>query len=138
MSHGFAAAEAMEHLTSSCLNQYLEQGYEEGRVRQPTYERVITNIVPHPNGRHYVVAYDLVIQGLVGIMPIQGGEGPPVLMKSLVADKCTAMTAANAVLGALLHRERSGGRGHLASTPSATFTYACPSRNRAIMRTSTS
>ena len=62
-------------------------------------------------------AYDLVIQGLVGIMPIQGGEGPPTLMKSLVADKCTAMTASNAVLGALLHRERAGGRGQKVDVP---------------------
>ncbi len=62
-------------------------------------------------------AYDLVIQGLVGIMPVQGGDGPPVLMKSLVADKCTAMTAANAVLGALLHRERSGGKGQKVDVP---------------------
>jgi len=63
-------------------------------------------------------AYDLVIQGLVGIMPVQGGEqGPPVLMKSLVADKCTAMTAANAVLGALLHRERGNGRGQKIDVP---------------------
>lgn len=54
-------------------------------------------------------AYDLVIQGLVGVMPIQGGDGPPVLMKSLVADKCAALTAASATLGALLHRERGGG-----------------------------
>jgi len=62
-------------------------------------------------------AYDLVIQGLVGIMPVQGGKGPPTLMKSLVADKCTAMTAANAVLGALLHRERSGGSGQKIDVP---------------------
>jgi len=62
-------------------------------------------------------AYDLVIQGLIGVMPIQGGDGPPVLMKSLVADKCTAMTASNAVLGALFHRERSGGRGQKIDVP---------------------
>ncbi len=61
-------------------------------------------------------AYDLVIQGLVGVMPIQGGDGPPVLMKSLVADKCAALTAANATLGALLHRERSG-RGQRVDVP---------------------
>lgn len=62
-------------------------------------------------------AYDLVIQGLIGVMPIQGGEGSPVLMKSLVADKCTAITASNAVLGALLHRERTGGRGQKIDVP---------------------
>ena len=62
-------------------------------------------------------AYDLVIQGLIGVMPIQGGDGAPVLMKSLVADKCTAITASNAVLGALLHRERNGGRGQRVDVP---------------------
>jgi len=62
-------------------------------------------------------AYDLVIQGLVGVMPIQGGDQSPRLMKSLVADKCTAMTAANAVLGALLHRERNSGRGQQIDVP---------------------
>jgi len=62
-------------------------------------------------------AYDLVIQGLVGAMPIQGGEGPPVMMKSLVADKCTAMTAASAAVSALLARERNGGRGQHVEVP---------------------
>ncbi|HIF94371.1 MAG: CoA transferase [Myxococcales bacterium] len=62
-------------------------------------------------------AYDLVIQALVGIMPVQGGEQSPVLMKSLVADKCSAMTAANGVLGALLHRERNGGGGQKIEIP---------------------
>jgi crotonobetainyl-CoA:carnitine CoA-transferase CaiB-like acyl-CoA transferase len=62
-------------------------------------------------------AYDLVIQGLVGAMPIQGGDGPPVMMKSLVADKCTAMTAASAALAALLARERNGGRGQHIDVP---------------------
>jgi len=62
-------------------------------------------------------AYDLVIQGLVGGMPIQGGEGPPVMMKSLVADKCTAMTAASAAVSALLARERNGGRGQHVEVP---------------------
>jgi crotonobetainyl-CoA:carnitine CoA-transferase CaiB-like acyl-CoA transferase len=62
-------------------------------------------------------AYDLVIQGLVGAMPIQGGDGPPVMMKSLVADKCTAMTAASATLAALFARERNGGKGQHLDVP---------------------
>jgi crotonobetainyl-CoA:carnitine CoA-transferase CaiB-like acyl-CoA transferase len=62
-------------------------------------------------------AYDLVIQGLVGAMPIQGGDGPPVMMKSLVADKCTALTAASAAMSALLARERNGGRGQHVEVP---------------------
>jgi crotonobetainyl-CoA:carnitine CoA-transferase CaiB-like acyl-CoA transferase len=62
-------------------------------------------------------AYDLLIQGLVGIMPIQGGDGAPQLLKSLVADKCTALTAATATVAALLARERRGGEGQRIDVP---------------------
>ena len=58
-----------------------------------------------PYSRH--PAYDLVIQGLIGLMPSQGGDGAPALMKSLLADKCTALTAASAAVSALLARQRS-------------------------------
>jgi crotonobetainyl-CoA:carnitine CoA-transferase CaiB-like acyl-CoA transferase len=56
-------------------------------------------------------AYDHVIQGLTGMMPMQGGDGPPRLVQGGVADKATAMTALSAVLAALLARERRGGLG---------------------------
>ncbi|MGH7803849.1 MAG: CaiB/BaiF CoA transferase family protein, partial [Candidatus Binatia bacterium] len=56
-------------------------------------------------------AYDSVVQGMAGHTHIQGGDGPPALIRSLVADKSTALTGVYAVLGALLARERSGGRG---------------------------
>jgi crotonobetainyl-CoA:carnitine CoA-transferase CaiB-like acyl-CoA transferase len=62
-------------------------------------------------------AYDLLIQGLVGIMPIQGGDGAPQMLKSLVADKCTALTAATATVAALLARERRGGEGQRIDIP---------------------
>lgn len=55
-------------------------------------------------------AYDTVIQGLAGHMPIQGGAASPSLIRSLVADKSTGLCATYAVLAALLARER-GGRG---------------------------
>ncbi len=53
-------------------------------------------------------AYDTVIQGLTGHMPIQGAGQTPALIRSLVADKATALTGAYAVLAALLARERGG------------------------------
>jgi crotonobetainyl-CoA:carnitine CoA-transferase CaiB-like acyl-CoA transferase len=62
-------------------------------------------------------AYDLLMQGLVGIMPIQGGDSPPQMVKSLVADKCTALTAATATVAALLARERRGGVGQRIDVP---------------------
>ncbi|MBI1815744.1 MAG: CoA transferase [Deltaproteobacteria bacterium] len=58
-------------------------------------------------------AYDTVIQGLTGFMPVQGAARGPELVKSMIADKSTALTATYGVLAALLARERTGGRGQL-------------------------
>lgn len=57
-------------------------------------------------------AYDTVIQGLVGHMPIQasGGESGGAI-RAPVADKIAGVWAANSVLAALLERERKGGKG---------------------------
>jgi len=71
-----------------------------------------------PDGPYATLpAYDLVIQGLVGAMPGQGGEGDPVLLKTLIADKCAGMTAASAAVAALLARERRGGEGQRVDVP---------------------
>jgi crotonobetainyl-CoA:carnitine CoA-transferase CaiB-like acyl-CoA transferase len=51
-------------------------------------------------------AYDQVLQGLIGLMPEQGGDGPPALVQSGIADKSSALTALAGVLAALLARER--------------------------------
>lgn len=51
-------------------------------------------------------AYDQVLQGLIGLMPEQGGDGPPALVQGAMADKSTALTALGGVLAALLARER--------------------------------
>ena len=56
-------------------------------------------------------AYDPVIQGLVGFMPVQGGDGAPAPIKNPVVDKIAAMSAALATLAALNHRHVSGGVG---------------------------
>ncbi|MBW2274802.1 MAG: CoA transferase [Deltaproteobacteria bacterium] len=57
-------------------------------------------------------AYDQVIQGLTGLMPEQGGAGTPALVQGGIADKSSGLTAANAVLAALLARaRRPDGRG---------------------------
>ncbi len=62
-------------------------------------------------------AYDTVIQGLAGFMPSQGGDGTPQLVKSIIADKATALTAAYAVMAALVARERGDGRGQYVQVP---------------------
>ncbi len=61
--------------------------------------------------------YDMVIQGISGMMPMQGRKGEPELMQSVVADKCVAITAASAALAALLARERNGGEGQRVDVP---------------------
>jgi crotonobetainyl-CoA:carnitine CoA-transferase CaiB-like acyl-CoA transferase len=61
--------------------------------------------------------YDLVVQGMSGTMPNQGQSGPPQMIRSVIADKNAAITAASAALGALLARERNGGEGQHVHVP---------------------
>jgi len=58
--------------------------------------------------------YDPIIQGMSGLVDIQGGvTGPPRLIRVIVPDKVTALTAAQAITAALFARERSGRGQHL-------------------------
>ena len=57
-------------------------------------------------------SYDYVVQALSGMAALQAAPGgEPALVRNIVIDKVTAMTAAQAVLAALLVRERRGARG---------------------------
>ncbi|MGE3142375.1 MAG: CaiB/BaiF CoA transferase family protein [Hyphomonadaceae bacterium] len=53
-------------------------------------------------------AFDQVIQAMAGLMPVQGDKGPPMAIFNYVVDKITATWGANAILGALYYRERTG------------------------------
>lgn len=53
-------------------------------------------------------AYDDVVQAASGLAHTQGGNGPPAYVRAAIADKVVGLMAANAVLGALVERERSG------------------------------
>ena len=55
-------------------------------------------------------AYDMIIQAITGASWTQGGD-QPALVRSLVADKTSAMTATWATLAAIVARERGDGRG---------------------------
>lgn len=62
--------------------------------------------------------YDLVIQGMSGFMPVQGEDsGHPQMIRSVIADKNAAITAASSTLAALLARERNGGEGQHVQVP---------------------
>ncbi len=55
-------------------------------------------------------AYDQLMQGLVGVMPAQGGAGPPKPVHGPIADKTSAITAVGAINAALFARERDPDR----------------------------
>ncbi|MCP4069720.1 MAG: CoA transferase, partial [Phycisphaeraceae bacterium] len=59
--------------------------------------------------------YDPVIQALSGLATIQGdrGRGRPKMMRVVIPDKITAITAAQAITAALLSRERTGRGQHV-------------------------
>jgi crotonobetainyl-CoA:carnitine CoA-transferase CaiB-like acyl-CoA transferase len=58
--------------------------------------------------------YDPIVQGMSGLCDIQGaGTGPPALVRVIVPDKVTALTAAQNITAALLARERTGKGQHL-------------------------
>ena len=59
--------------------------------------------------------YDPIIQALSGLAAIQADRdtGRPRMMRTIIPDKITAMTAAQAMTAALLARERSGEGQHV-------------------------
>jgi crotonobetainyl-CoA:carnitine CoA-transferase CaiB-like acyl-CoA transferase len=59
--------------------------------------------------------YDPIIQALSGLATIQGGadENRPRLIRTIVPDKVTALTASQAITAALLARERTGKGQHV-------------------------
>lgn len=58
--------------------------------------------------------YDPIVQATTGIAAAQSAAaGRPMLMGTLIADKTTALTAAQAITAALFHRERSGEAQHV-------------------------
>ena len=65
---------------------------------------------PYANKR----IYDPIIQGISGLTAIQGGIGkPPKMIRTLIPDVVTALTAAQAITAALLSRERTGEGQHV-------------------------
>ena len=60
-------------------------------------------------------AYDPVIQGFSGLATVQAGsdEARPRLLRTILPDKLTAITASQAITAALLARERTGEGQHV-------------------------
>ncbi|MBG6332404.1 CoA transferase [Pseudomonas aeruginosa] len=75
-------------------------------------------------------AYDHIIQGMTGVMYLQGRGDTPEPLRNLLVDKSCAMVTASAILAALLHRERNGGQGqHLDASLLGAFSWLGVSDN---------
>ncbi len=71
--------------------------------------------------------YDPVIQALAGVMHIQGNDQTPRIMRTILPDKLTAVTSAQAITAALLGRENTGKGDHVRlSMMDATIAWMWP------------
>ncbi len=90
-------------------------GFEQLRAIKP--ELIYVSISGFGESGPYAAkrVYDPVIQALSGLATIQGdrGQGRPKMMRLVIPDKVTAITAAQAITAALLARERSGKGQHV-------------------------
>ena len=92
-------------------------GFAESEVRQKNKEIIYVSISGFGDKGPYAHkrVYDPIIQGLSGATDIQADRntGRPNMFRIILADKVSAMTAAQAISSALFHRERSGEGQHI-------------------------
>ncbi len=60
--------------------------------------------------------YDYVIQGMSGVLDAQAGDGELKMVRTIIYDKVTALTAAQGITSALFARERGAGSQHIKLT----------------------
>jgi crotonobetainyl-CoA:carnitine CoA-transferase CaiB-like acyl-CoA transferase len=90
-------------------------GIDEDALRAVNPDLVYVSVSGFGESGPYIdqKSYDYVIQMLSGMAALQGGDGPPQLIRNIVIDKVTAMTATQSILAALLARERGSGGQHV-------------------------
>lgn len=90
-------------------------GFEQARARNPQVIYISISGFGQEGPYAHKRVYDPVIQALSGATDIQADRisREPAMMRTVVADKVTSLTAAQAVSTALLHRERTGEGQHV-------------------------
>ncbi|MCZ6889761.1 MAG: CoA transferase [Gammaproteobacteria bacterium] len=90
-------------------------GFGEDAVRKIRPDILYVSISGFGESGPYMLkrVYDPVIQAVSGIMAAQGGGGPPQSVRTLLPDKLTAVTAAQAITAGLLHRALTGEGQHI-------------------------
>ena len=88
-------------------------GYEDLRKINPRLIYVAITGFGSTGPQSKQPAYDMLMQGMVGMMPIQGKPfgGKPMLIQHAAVDKSTAITAAGVTLAALYARDAHDGTG---------------------------
>lgn len=95
----------MENFRPGVMDR-LGLGYDQFKHSQPKLVYVSINGVGATGPYVNRPIYDAIIQALSGFTSLQSGE--PAMVNSLVCDKVTSLTAAQAVTAALFRAERSG------------------------------
>lgn len=112
-----ATADVLVHNMRVAAIERLGFGYEAVRALNPRIVYAVATGFGQSGPHKDKPAFDDIIQagcGLVGVS--SGADGHPDYMPTLIADKTVGIALVNAVLAALLHRERSG-QGQMVEVP---------------------
>ncbi|EKS71821.1 MULTISPECIES: CaiB/BaiF CoA transferase family protein [Caballeronia] len=106
-----ATADVLIHNNRAGVMERLGLGYDQ--LKDTNTKLVYAAISGFGTSGPYAsnAAYDHLLQGMTGIMYVQGRGGNPEPIRNLIVDKTAATITASAILGALLQRERGGGLG---------------------------
>ncbi len=91
-------------------------GIDEPTLRDVNADLIYVSVSGFGDSGPYIdqKSYDYVIQALSGMAALQAGNSAePALIRNIVVDKVTALTATQAILAALLARERGAGGQHI-------------------------
>ena len=83
-------------------------GYEEVKKTNPRLVYTSINGFGSDGPYSHLPAYDQVVQGIAGYMPVQGSHENPEPVKTAIVDKVTSLSAFAAILAALYDRTASG------------------------------
>ena len=110
-----ATADAMVQNFRPGVVERLGIGYEDMRAVNPRLVYVSISGFGEVGPWSHKPVYDPIIQALSGLCSIQGGsdERRPRLLRTIVPDKVTALTASQAITAALLARSRTGEGQHV-------------------------
>ena len=87
-------------------------------IHETNPRAIVATLVGFAPGGPYSgrAAYDDAIQAISGIADVQGGDGEPAYVKSVIADKTVGLMAVNGILAALVARGVTG-RGTVVTVP---------------------